>query len=92
MLDNEPVEKLHEIIFMLFSGVSLPLPVTRSSIVGHSPLSFFYAFPTNRRLPSYSTGSTKKSAGALVIGCIDLVKRFILSNLFLIQFIEYRFQ
>jgi hypothetical protein len=76
MLDNEPVEKLHEIIFMLFSGVSLPLPVTRSSIVGHSTWSFFHASPTKCCSSTYPTGSTKKSAGGgrnLPIRCIAFV-------------------
>jgi transposase InsO family protein len=38
---NEPVGKLQNIIFVLFSGVFLSLVIARSSFVEHSPRSFF---------------------------------------------------
>jgi tetratricopeptide (TPR) repeat protein len=41
MYANEPVGKLQNIIFVLFSGVFLSLVIARSSFVEHSPRSFF---------------------------------------------------
>gem|GEM_PF-4266910 len=64
IIHNESVEKLQNNFFVLFSRVFLPFLIVRSSIVGHSPKSFFFAFRASRRFPTYSTGSTKKSAGA----------------------------
>ena len=71
-LPNEPVEKVRLTIFTLFSGVILPFPIMRSSIVAPFTRPLFSVSHKERWLRTFPTGSiAAQSRGTLSVTLVS---------------------